>query len=366
MNGGDHTWWDRPDKRLPGRPLKGASVHLVTATPLTVVVRTPDGTAVNDVEVEVHNLRKEPTGSSSNQVTFKILGDEYNKRVKTEGNKVTIKVRKAHFGPPSQNAGEAVAVFDFPKGKPASFVMVLQASANLSVKVAYAPVPAPVTKANVTVKGPVTQAQSTDSAGVAKFVDLPAGTYAITASYTETNALVDLAKSKVGSTDWAYSKERQVGSLGKFPAGSNKCNLFVYEMVTGAGYSVPTKIHTRRLHMGSYQIPPNAGDWASPTGSVGTSEVIASPEPGDVVAWSHPEWTDATGHVAIISYPEDAKQQSKNLAPGDNVAIDLQMRRRVIGANQFTVDEDDHHFWHYYDENNTAETALILFRRLNK
>ena len=118
-----------------GGPQHSPSIHVtVGATPLTVLVQSPSGGAINDVEVEVHNLRKEPTGSSSNQVTFKILGDEYNKRVKTEGNKVTIKVRKAHFGPPSETStqvtpGESAAMFDFPMGTPSSFVMRLQDAA---------------------------------------------------------------------------------------------------------------------------------------------------------------------------------------------------------------------------------------------
>ena len=83
-------------------------------------------------------------------------------------------------------------------------------------------------------------------------------------------------------------------------------------------------------------------------------------------AWAHPEWTNATGHVAIVSYPQAATPQSKTLSPGDDASLDMTLRRQVIGANKTAVEEDDHHFWHYYDEKNANETGRILFRRLSK
>ncbi|MET0383420.1 MAG: carboxypeptidase regulatory-like domain-containing protein [Burkholderiaceae bacterium] len=234
--------------------------------------------------------------------------------------------------------------------------------AKLIVTVRYDPLAAPVANVKVTLTGPVTRTLATDAAGSAKFVDLPPGKYDVSARYDRPNALVDLAAGHVGDADWAVSKARA-----PFPEETNKCNLFVYEMATGAGYAVPQKPHVKLYGLGAtVMLPPNAGSWASPTESIGTSMVVGSPEPGDIVAWSHPEYTDATGHVAIVSYPKPAAPRSKTLKPGEDGSLDMTLRRQVIGANQYTVDEDDHHFWHYYDEGNAKETGRIVFRRLSK
>lgn len=42
----------------------------------------------------------------------------------------------------------------------------------------------------------------------------------------------------------------------------------------------------------------------------------------------------------------------------------MTLRRQVIGANEEMVEEDDHKFWHYYDEDNVEEIGKILFRRM--
>lgn len=234
--------------------------------------------------------------------------------------------------------------------------------AKLAVSVRYDPIDAPVSSVKVTIQGPVTRTLTTDASGAVQFIDLPPGPYQVTAKYDKPNVLVDRAEAVVGSTDWAVAKARS-----PFPEDTNKCNLLVYEMTTGAGYAVPPKAHTKLYGFGAtVMLPPNAGDWASPTALTGTATVVASPEPGDVVAWSHPEYTDATGHVGIVGYPQPAAPQSKTLAPGDDASLGLTLRRQVIAANDATVDLDSYHFWHYYDEKNAKETSRIVFRRLSK
>jgi hypothetical protein len=143
--------------------------------------------------------------------------------------------------------------------------------------------------------------------------------------------------------------------------------LFVYETTIGTGYSVTPKPHTKLWGWGTtVDLPPNAGDWASTSAPYfPKSTIVSTPEPGDIVAWSH-DYSDATGHVAIVSYPAPSTPQSQGLAPGDDVSVDITMRRQVIGANELLVDEDTTHFWHYYDEGNSAETSKIVFRRLSK
>lgn len=238
--------------------------------------------------------------------------------------------------------------------------------AKLTVTVRYTPVDAPVHNAKVTIKGPVTQTLTTDVTGIVKFTDLPPGQYKITSSYFGKNALVDEAIAQNGSTDWALAKERQATGVQSFPSGANKCNLFVYEMVTGAGYSVPTKPHKQKVFgvtVNTVQIPPNAGDWATSGGAVGT--VVKTPEPGDVIAWSH-NYSNATGHCGIVSYPEDSRPATKTLAAGDDAAETVTMRRKTVSAHSNDVSDDDQTFWHYYDEGNAKETGNITFRRLNK
>ncbi len=136
-------------------------------------------------------------------------------------------------------------------------------------------------------------------------------------------------------------------------------------MATGAGFAIPQKAHTKLHGLGStVMLPPNAGDWASATKLIGSATVVATPEPGDIVAWAHPEYSDATGHVGIVAYPQPTAPQQKTLASGESGGLSITLQRTVIAANEDTVDQDTYHFWHYYDEGNAKETGLIVFRRL--
>ena len=234
--------------------------------------------------------------------------------------------------------------------------------ANLTVIVRYDPVDAPVKDASVTIKGPLTKTLKTDATGIAKFTDLPPGQYQITSKYDGKNKLVDFARSKIGSTDWAYANAHS-----GFPKKTNKCNLFVYEMAIGAGFSVPQKSHDRKvlgITLQTVMIPPNAGDWADSSSSLVSFPAVSPPEPGDVIAWSHPGWIDATGHVGIVSYPKDSTPESMSLTPGNDKTAEVMMRRQSVSAGHNKVEENDKYFWHYYDEKNADETARIIFRRM--
>jgi hypothetical protein len=211
------------------------------------------------------------------------------------------------------------------------------------------------------IEGPATDARTTDETGEVKFEDLPPGEYTITATYEGTNDLVDLARSNLGSTDWALANAR-----GDVPAGRNKCNSFVYDMATGAGYDVPLVPHTKLGGFGeTVMLPPVAGQWASPKESIGKSTVVDFPEPGDIAAWSH-SYSNASGHVAIVSYPEPSEAQKHDLKPDEDATVHLTMKRQTIGANELAVQEDTQKFWHYYNEGKTDEVKKILFRRLSK
>jgi len=233
--------------------------------------------------------------------------------------------------------------------------------ATLTVTVRYEPVDAPVKTASVTITGPITKTLTTDATGLAKFADLPSGSYTITSKYVGRHALVDQARSYIGNTDWATDKERP-----PLPRNTRKCDQFVYEITTGAGYAVPQKPHDRKkfgISFGTVMLPSNAGDWADAASAIITFSSVPAPEPGDIVAYSNPHYTDATGHVGIHTYPKDSKPDSVTLAPGADVGAKQIIRRQTVSAADLSVVENDKIFWHYYDEGAAEETARIIFRR---
>ena len=105
--------------------------------------------------------------------------------------------------------------------------------------------------------------------------------------------IVDRANAQIGSPAWHRGFAK-----GNFPAGTNKCNLFVYEMLTDAGAS-PGLPNGHRYWK---QYPPGAGQWADPSYAIPGWRVLGpdeSPQPGDVAAQPR-DYSDATGHVVIV------------------------------------------------------------------
>jgi hypothetical protein len=109
------------------------------------------------------------------------------------------------------------------------------------------------------------------------------------------------------STKWLANKV-----VGGFPAGSNKCNKFVYDVLAEAGATAPTFQHHRHIPAGvpliggaplaswwDTTLPITAGDWANRTKKIPGWEVVTDPQPGDIVAESI-RYTDATGHTGIV------------------------------------------------------------------
>lgn len=103
------------------------------------------------------------------------------------------------------------------------------------------------------------------------------------------SAVAHAARLKEKSREWMYAVEK--GGFGK---NTNKCNLFVYDVIVEAGGRPPVVpryvILTR---------PPTAGEWADPAVAIKGWAVVADPQPGDVVAEAH-RYADATGHVGIV------------------------------------------------------------------
>jgi len=92
------------------------------------------------------------------------------------------------------------------------------------------------------------------------------------------------ARGYEGRTDWSYDQKK-----GNFPASSYKCNKFVQDVLSENDAAPP----------GAW--PPLAGTWGNKhAGIEGWSVITGSPKLGDVVGANYP-YTDASGHVVIIT-----------------------------------------------------------------
>jgi len=106
------------------------------------------------------------------------------------------------------------------------------------------------------------------------------------------------AKSSEGSTK--YDERAPLSHWGvDYPAGTNKCNLFVHDVLFGAGITAPTWVRPSASNMKLQVLPLLAGQWADKSRSVKGFEVVDSPKPGDVVA-AAANFSDASGHVGIV------------------------------------------------------------------
>lgn len=110
------------------------------------------------------------------------------------------------------------------------------------------------------------------------------------------NDIVTIAQTHVGSTAWADETTN-----GNFEPGSNKCNKFVYDVLTAAGASPGEPNHGELQWWNKY--PPTAAQWADPNYNIPGWDVLGSgdtPLPGDVVAQQIGYVGRATGHVMIV------------------------------------------------------------------
>lgn len=99
--------------------------------------------------------------------------------------------------------------------------------------------------------------------------------------------------------DWAYSATK-----GPYGPGTNKCNLFVYDVLAAAGAPVPMRVRWSWREFGDVKYPPLAGQWADPGVNISGWVVLKvppdSPQPGDVAAMKG-DYDDASGHVGIVT-----------------------------------------------------------------
>ena len=69
-----------------------------------------------------------------------------------------------------------------------------------------------------------------------------------------------------------------------YPAGTNKCNLFVFETLNAAGTPVQWNVRFSWSEFGNVKYPPLAGQWADQHANIPGWVVVKDPQPGDVAA----------------------------------------------------------------------------------
>ena len=122
--------------------------------------------------------------------------------------------------------------------------------------------------------------------------------------------------------------------------GNNKCNLFVYEMLTQAGARIEMELRENALGI-QIGYPPLAAHWADPQHYIPGFTVLKvppdTPEPGDVAAVKNVSW-DASGHVGIVVGSPDGRATTTVSGRADGVV---------------------HNDWGFRDENK----GEVVFRR---
>ena len=147
-----------------------------------------------------------------------------------------------------------------------------------------------------------------------------------------------IAVSLIGSTKYAYDTAN-----GDFKVGTNKCNLFVYDVLTKAGYSAPI----RKVYGFIPRGPATAGSLAKD--DIPNTKLISLNEAriGDVMSWSI-NYSDATGHTTIYTGRVNIKGKARS---SDQLG--------TIGAGEFTVNYRRHNEPAMVDSHYTIDTARI-------
>lgn len=148
------------------------------------------------------------------------------------------------------------------------------------------------------------------------------------------------------STTWAYATQKTsarhpTNGTVVFPNGSNKCNLFVHDVLIESGVSVAWIEHGKSIYVPFYKrlSPPTAGEWADSSKLTASWFSNNEPKAGDIGAYSK-DYTDASGHVGFI------------IAKGV-----------CISAGEEKIEVNDVGFRHYNQTANSRDTDFTIFRR---
>lgn len=133
--------------------------------------------------------------------------------------------------------------------------------------------------------------------------------------------------------------------------------LFIFETVNTAGFSVPRRARFSWSRLETVWHPPLAGEWAE-SSAIGSWEPTDSPEPGDIIAQAI-SYADATGHVGIVSYPEQIQSITAEVAENQANQTRVDLHRRTISAGATEVLSND---WGY----RSNQAGLVVFKRFRR
>jgi RHS repeat-associated protein len=132
-------------------------------------------------------------------------------------------------------------------------------------------------------------------------------------------AIADTARSYVGSHNWLDT------------AGSNKCNAFVFDVLTQVGHAPPKLGGSIRYLLG-YQLgvtsllkyAPIAGQWADASIDIPNWTVVSAgpqqAQPGDIIA-EKINYSDASGHVGIVVGSQQTASADSTAKPPGTITI---------------------------------------------
>jgi uncharacterized protein RhaS with RHS repeats len=133
------------------------------------------------------------------------------------------------------------------------------------------------------------------------------------ANLARRTAIDQIARSYIGSTAWAFA-----GKKDDFGPNTNKCNKFVFDVLSQAGaspYYTPKNGVPR---------PPMAGDWANTRAKIPNWRPLSPNEkamPGDVAAFPLPGHSTYTGHSGIITSCGCAAGGNSNVSAHDEMVF---------------------------------------------
>lgn len=217
----------------------------------------------------------------------------------------------------------------------------------------------------VRVTGPEMREEKTTS-GQIVFEDLPCGAYMVSAIFTGSDPLVERARRAVGSTRWNYAPAiTSLDGTLTMDKNTNKCNFFVYDMIQQVHGSAPTYTYARRFTLGLWTrtVPDLAGSWAEFDNSASDKTEgwrnitykgarAEAVRPGSILGISA-AYSDATGHVGIISYPAPATIRARVAGARHTVAVIMQ--GKTISADGRSVVEND---WGFRTSSSPATNSL--------
>ncbi|NYZ69859.1 hypothetical protein H0A36_27995, partial [Endozoicomonas sp. SM1973] len=127
------------------------------------------------------------------------------------------------------------------------------------------------------------------------------------------------------SEEWAYSK-----SKGPYPENTNKCNLFVHDVLKESGVNMSNVnggVLFNWFGIGRPKYPILAGQWADENYKIKKWKVVTNAQPGDVVAIAKDYW-DATGHVGIVYRTKDGKLETMSATANKIISSEFGFRKK--------------------------------------